>query len=105
MDHSRFAIRLLADLPILSAIVGDRLLIRVGHPEPIILIRSLAPNYGAIVEAIARGDAFPADAGQQLGDITRQLVYADGTPPPPTPLPPLSQPGHQPRVLRFPHRV
>lgn len=104
MDHGHFAIRLFADLPHLRALTGDRLLIRVGHVEPILLVRALVPNYGAIVEALSRGHAFPVDRGQPVEEITRQLVFAGGSRPLPSPLPPPDPRGHRPRVLRFPAR-
>lgn len=59
MDHTRFGVELVAPLPIFRGEPGDRLAVRVGHEEAIMLCRVLPPNYGAVVEALEYGLARP----------------------------------------------
>lgn len=94
MDYTRFAVRLLEDLPQLDAITNDRLLVRVGHLDSLLLIRSLPPNYGAVGEAVERGLVLPIDAVSPL-EVMRLLACA-GAPSSLPPYPPLSLPIRRP---------
>ena len=105
MDYSRFSITLSDALPELTALARDRLLIRVGHIDPLLLIRSLPPNWGAVGEAIARGQVFPIDPVNPE-EVMRLLASGDGELPwpQPPPSPPHPSPARHPTLLRFPRR-
>lgn len=106
-DFTEFVIRLVSDLPILTAFAGDRILVRLGHIEPVTLIRSLPPNYGAIAEAVAQGQVrqvYPV--APNTAEVMRllasaSLTGADLDAPRPRPSPP---PPRRTRLLDFPHR-
>lgn len=95
VNCTRFGVQLIAPLPIFSGLPRDKLLVRVGHPRPIILYRQLPANYGAIVEALDEGRAFAvADAKappEAAAALIRLLASGDPwpagseTPPPPRP--------------------
>jgi hypothetical protein len=78
MDYSRLLVRLSEPLPELTALRRDRLLIRVGHVDPLLLIRSLPPNWGCVGEAIARGEVYPIEPVQPVEEIMRLVASADG---------------------------
>lgn len=93
MDYTRFSIQLDQPFPELTALPRDRLLIRVGHADPLLLIRSLPPNWGAIAEAITRGQVSPIDPVTPE-EIMR--LVAGGEHQPPWPGLPPSLPRHRP---------
>jgi hypothetical protein len=78
VDYTRFAVRLRSPLHALTGLTDDRLLVRVGHPEPITLIRVLPPSYGIIAEAIELGLLEPLNLQQPLGEVLQILATADG---------------------------
>ncbi len=105
MDFTRFGVQLIAPLPTFGALPRDRLMVRVGHPRPIVLYRVLPPNYGAIVEALDDGRAFalrgPDVQPEAAAEIIRLLAAGDDwRPPHPHQSPP--RPAHPPglRLLR-----
>jgi hypothetical protein len=101
MDYTRFLVRLSDPLPELTALAQDRLLIRVGHLDSLLLIRSLAPNWGCVGEAIARGAVYPIDP-VPVEDIMRLVACADGSTPLSQPAPhPPHPPGAWGRRLRL----
>lgn len=88
MDHTQFGVQLIAPLPIFGALPRDQLIVRVGHPDPLTLIRDLPPNYGAIAEAIAAGTAFPLNPRRLADELLRLLTSGEALPwPPPAPHP------------------
>ncbi len=74
MDHTHFGVRLHAPLPIFRGEPDDRLIVRVGHPEPVALVRILPPNYGAIITALDHGLVMPLNAQQHAGELIRTLA-------------------------------
>lgn len=105
MDYTRFAVELTHPLPELTGLPCDRLLIRVGHLDPLLLVRSLPPNWGAVGEAIAHGRVFPIDPIDPE-DVMRVLASAAASLPWPVPAPNPTpgRPARPSRVLRFPSR-
>lgn len=69
----QFAIRLILPLPAFGAKPGDRILVRPGHPDPVLLIRSLPQRFDVITRAIADGSAEPLDP-EHSSDEVRQWV-------------------------------
>lgn len=53
------AFQLLAPLSVVGGELGDRLVLRLGHAEPMALVRVVPPEYHAVADAIERGDLFP----------------------------------------------
>jgi hypothetical protein len=70
---ARFGIEFVAPFPILQAERGDRIVVRVGHPEPIALVRVLSLNYAAVADAIERGVARPLTPQMQPRDLLQLL--------------------------------
>lgn len=68
-DGAHVGIRLLANLPVFGGLPGDRLLIRVGHPQAVTLHRDLPANYGAILTALESGLVLPVNPLQRLDDL------------------------------------
>lgn len=56
MDLPSFVLRLTRAIPRIGAQAGDRLIVRVGHPEAVVLHRVLPPNYGLVLDAIDGGE-------------------------------------------------
>jgi hypothetical protein len=53
----QFSISLLLPLPAFQGRPGDRILIRPGHADPVLLIRRLPHRFDVITQAIADGSA------------------------------------------------
>lgn len=85
MDHTRYGVQLIAPLPIFDGLPGDRLIVRVGHPDPITLVRHLPPNYGALIDALERGTVLALQPHVAAGQIILALraLEGDRCPPPP----------------------
>jgi len=70
------------DCPDLGVRRGDLLVVRPGQEPPVVLSRSLPPNYGALLGALDANRLTPA-AGCPPVDLLRQAVGDDATPPRP----------------------
>ena len=100
MDHSLFGVQLIAPLLVFGGLPGDQLIVRVGHEDPITLLRSLPPNYGVVSDAIAAGLVFPLNPQRRAEDLLR-LLAVNGEPwgvPPGSP--PLGPPAPERRRVR-----
>jgi hypothetical protein len=80
---ARFGVRFLTAFPELQAKQDDRILIRIGHEEPVVLHRVLPVNYAAVVKALTSGIAWPLDSQQRPADLLCLL----GAVPAPIPTP------------------
>lgn len=61
MDFLDFGTQLVAPLPAVHGLPGDRIMVRLWHPEPIALCRILPPCYALIRDALERGILLPLD--------------------------------------------
>lgn len=78
MDYTRFAVLLRSPLPSLTGLPRDRLLVRVGHPEALTLIRVLPPLYGNVIEALEDGLVEPLNLQQPVAAVLQMLAVAGG---------------------------
>ena len=67
---ARFALEFLEPVGALNAQRGDRILVRVGHHEPDVLLHYPASDYAPILAALEGGTAQPLDRGQDVASIT-----------------------------------
>lgn len=83
MDHTRFGVQLIAPLPIFGGRPRDRLIVCVGEPDPVTLMRTLPPNFGAVAEALEQGLVLPLNPLRRAEDLLALLarLEADGPPP------------------------
>ncbi len=72
-SHSHFGVQLLTPLAIFAGLPNDRLIVRVGSPDPITLVRSLAPNYGVLCDALANGLVMPLGSEYEAGELIAAL--------------------------------
>jgi hypothetical protein len=77
-DEMRFGVHVLEPLPIFRAESGDRLIVRIGHPEPLILMRTLPANYAAITKALCAGTAVPLNPMRPTYELIRLLSETQG---------------------------
>lgn len=59
MSHAGSAFQLVAPLPSLGGLPFDRLIIRLGHLEPMALVRIVPPDYHAVADALDQGILLP----------------------------------------------
>lgn len=102
MDYQNFAVQLIAPLPPFRAEPRDRLIVRVGHDDPIILQRSLPPNYGLIVQALEQGLVLPLSRLRHADELIEMLAasgsLAQPVPAPQSPAPPWRSARHLHRL-------
>ncbi len=83
MSATDFGVQLIHPLAIFRGEPGDRLIVRVGHPDPIMLIRRLPPNYGAIITALDLGYVLPLNPHRAAAELITTLTELQAAPPPP----------------------
>ena len=77
-----FVLRLTRAIPRIGARPGDRLVVRVGHEEAVILHRVLPSNYGLVLEAIDGGEVEVISPQIAACDLLDQLRAVGGASPP-----------------------
>lgn len=85
MDHTQFGVQLIAPLLLFGGLPGDRLIVCAGEPDPITLMRSLPPNYGAVSDALERGCVLPLNPLRRAQDLLAVLAQLERDGPPPHP--------------------
>jgi hypothetical protein len=73
VSHSHFGLQLVAPLAIFGGVPGDSLIVRVGHADPICLVRSLPPNFGAVCDALANALVFPVSPSYDASSVIETL--------------------------------
>lgn len=68
-----FGLEFAVHAPLFRGEVGDRLIVRVGHPEPVVLCRVLSPNLRAVATALDLGHLRPLNPRYTPEDVIRQL--------------------------------
>lgn len=81
MDESHFIAALRSRLPELNGLPGDRIMVRPGHTNPVVLIRYPAGDFGVIADALIAGDLEPLDTETSTAELVR-LLRALAPPPP-----------------------
>lgn len=100
-SHTHFGVQLITALPLFAGLPRDRLIVRVGHPEPITLVRSLPANYAAICDALAVGLVLPLGSQLRVDTIIAALsrLQQEGS----WPAPAVPRSGSRPDRWRVPH--
>ena len=82
MSALEFGLQLLAPLSLFDGRTRDRIIVRIGDPRPLTLVRDLPPYYGAIMAALHAGTVVPLNPARSTSEILDLMAAAAG---PPTP--------------------
>lgn len=92
-------LRAVRDVPALQLHAGDLVVIRPGHPRPVVIQYEIEPNYGALLLHAEEGALVPDDPAQPIPRVAALLRQAVPDPPPP-PRPWRRRPNRRLTVLR-----
>lgn len=82
LDMTRFVVVLQQPLPAFNALRGDCVVVRLGHYEPVMVIRKVPADYGSILLALERGAATPLNNERTTEQLTGMLRALLGDTPP-----------------------